>query len=78
MLFSWLGYFYGVNCIAEFLTAGLSQRMHNQQVDIIHLLMNYLVDVDITCGISFSNIARVSITSSRPPLALQKIHCTVF
>lgn len=69
-----MGYFYGVNCIAGFLAAGLSQCVHNQQVYIIHLLMNYLIDVDITCGVCFSNIARESVTS----LALQKIHYTVF
>lgn len=73
MLFSWVHYFYGVNCIAGFLAAGLSQCTHNQQVYLIHFLMNYLIDVDITCGVCFSNIAGESITSPCPSLALQKI-----
>lgn len=60
------GLFCGVNCFAGFLAAGLFQCMHNQQVYIIHLLMNSLMDVDITCGVCFSNIARESITFPIP------------
>lgn len=78
MPFSWVHYFYVVNCIAGFLAAGVPQCTHNPQVSLIHFLMNYLIDVDITCGVRFSNITRESITSLCPSLALQEIHCAVF
>lgn len=75
MLFSWVHYFYGVNCIAGFLAAGLSQCTHNQQVYLIHFLMNYLIDVDITCGVCFSNIAGESITSPCPSHSAENSQC---
>lgn len=78
MLFSWVHYFYGVNCIAGVLAAGLSQCTHNQQVYLIQFLMNYLIDVDITCDVCFSNTARESITSPCPCVAVQKIDCAGF
>lgn len=77
-LFFWLGCFYGVNCIAGILAAGLCQYLHNQQVYITHLLMKYTLDLAITCGVCFSNIARELITSPHPFLHLQKNYCMFF
>lgn len=77
-LFFWLGCFYGVNCIAGILAAGLSQYVRNQQVYVTYLLMKYLIDLAITCGICISNIARELITSPLPFLPLQKNYCTFF